>query len=56
MKDKQHATKKTNGSMRKSKQKLKNTSRQIIRKTIEKSWDATKAVLRGNFIEVRVFL
>ena len=34
METKQHATKKTNGSMRKSKGKLKNALRQMIMKTI----------------------
>ena len=33
MENKQHATKKTNGSVRKSRRKLKNTSRQMIMKT-----------------------
>ena len=33
MESKQHATKKTDGSMRKSRKKLKGTSRQMIMKT-----------------------
>ena len=38
--------------MRKSKQKLKNPSRQMIMKiqSFKNLWDAAKAVLRGKFI------
>ena len=44
--------------MRKSKRKLKNTSRQVIMMTqpFKILWDATKAVLRGNFIAIQAFL
>ena len=45
METKQHATKKTNGSIRKSKRKLKNTLRQMIMKTQPLNLrDAAKAV------------
>ena len=44
--------------MRKSRKKLKNTSRQMIMKTQpHKTYgDATKAVLRGKFIAIQAFL
>ena len=44
--------------MRKSRKKLKNTSRQMIYEdtTSQNLWDATKAVLRGKFREIQDFL
>ena len=44
--------------MRKSRRKLKNTSRQMIMKTqpLPNLWDAAKAVLRGQFIPIQAFL
>ena len=47
--------KKTNGSTRKSKGKLKKTQT-IMKTTIQNLWDATKAVLRGKFIVIHAFL
>ena len=49
MKTKQHATLKTNGSMKKSKRKSENTSRQIKMKAqpSKNLWGAAKAILRG---------
>ena len=43
--------------MRKSRRKLKNTSRQIIMKTqpLKNLWDAAKAVLRGTVIAIWIF-
>ena len=57
METKQHAIKKTNGSMRKSKRKLKkyleiNNNEDTI---IQNPWDATKAVLREKFIGIQAF-
>ena len=54
METKKHATKKTNGSMRKSKRKLKkylltNDNEDTITQNL---WDSTKAVLRGKFIAI----
>ena len=44
--------------MRKSRRKLKNTSRQMIMKThpLKNLWEATKAVLTGKFIPIQAFL
>ena len=58
METKQHATIKTNGSMRKSKGKLKNTSETNDNEntTIQNLCDAAKAVLRGKFIAIQAFL
>ena len=57
MKTKQHATKKkTIGSVRISKRRLKNTSRQMKKMTtIQNLLDAAKAVLRGKFIVIQAF-
>ena len=51
-------TKKTNGSRRKSKRKLKNylEINNNENTTIQSLWDATKAVLRGKFIAIWSFL
>ena len=58
METKQHATKKTNGSMRKSKGKLKKylKTNDNDNTTIQNLWDATKAVLRRKFIVIKAFL
>ena len=50
METKQHATKKTNGSMRKLRRKFKKylETNDNEDTTTQNLWDATKAVLRGN--------
>ena len=57
METKQHATKQTNGSMRKSKGKLKNTSRQMIMKTQSfKIYEMPQMqFLRGKIIVIQAF-
>ena len=44
-------------SMMKSKRKSENTSRQTkMKTTLQSLWDTTKAVLRGKFTAIQVFL
>ena len=58
METKKHVTKKISISMKKSKGKSENTSRQIKMEMhhFKSLWDAAKADLRGNFIAVKVYL
>ena len=53
METKQHPTKNTNGSMRKSRRKLKEhlETNDNEDTTTQNLWDTAKAVLRGKFIE-----
>ena len=54
METKQHATKQTNGSMRKLRRKFKTylETNDNEDTTTQNLWDATKAVLRGKFIAI----
>ena len=58
MKNKQHATKKTNVSMMKSKGKFKKCLKTNDNEntTIQNLWDTTKAVLTGKFTVTQAFL
>ena len=58
METKQHATKKTNGSMRKSRRKLKKylETNDNEDTTTQNLWDAANAVFTGKFIEMQAFL
>ena len=59
METKQHVTKKINGSTRKSKGKSKKKhfeTKDNENTTIQNIWYAAKAVLRGKFIAIQIFL
>ena len=58
METKQHPTKNTNGSMRKSRRKLKKhfETNDNEDTTTQNLWDTAKAVLRGKFIVMQAFL
>ena len=55
METKQHATKKTSGSLKKTKRKSKNTHRQNEDTMIQNLWDAAKAIQRGMFIAIQAY-
>ena len=58
METKQHATKKPNRSMRKSRNKLKKCLETNDNEdtTTQNLWDAAKSALRGKFIVIQTFL
>ena len=55
METKQHATKKTNGSIKKEMKNYLETNDNEDT-TSQNLWDAAKAVLRGKFIPIQAFL
>ena len=54
----QYATKKTNGSMKKLKRKLKKylETSENKNKTFQNIWDRAKAVLRGKYTAIQAYL
>ena len=54
----QHATKKNNGSMKKSKTKIRKylETNENKNTTFQNLWDTATAILRGKFIAIQVYL